>query len=77
MNRLAGPIVGDTKERIAFVSVGKEADGYPRAEVANAFKRRGYEVCATRGKQIMWGRGAADRPGWDKLEPLTWFEPDD
>lgn len=77
MNRLAGPIVGDTQERTAFVSVGKEADEYPRAEVANAFKRRGYEVGATRGQHIMWGRGAAERPTWGRLEPLTWLEPDD
>ncbi|MBG6192176.1 hypothetical protein IWX64_003146 [Arthrobacter sp. CAN_A212] len=77
MDRLAGPIVGDTQERTAFVSVGKEAEAYPRAEVANAFKRRGYKVNATRGKQIRWSRGAASRPGWVTAKPLTWLEPGD
>lgn len=78
MDRLAGPVVGDTKKRTAFVSVGKEADDFPRAEVANAFTRRGYMVCATRGKTIRWSRDAGGRPGWwGPIEPLSWVEVDD
>lgn len=77
MNRIAGPIVGATEQRTAFVSVGKEADEFPRPEVANAFTRRGYSVCATRGKTIRWSRGAPDRPGWVSITPLPWVEPDE
>ncbi len=74
LNRLAGPIVGDTRARSAFVSVGKEADDFPRAAVANAFTRRGYSVCATRGKTIRWSRKASPRPGWVPITPLAWLE---
>jgi beta-lactamase superfamily II metal-dependent hydrolase len=34
---------------VAYVSVGKNADIYPRKKVKNAFIRRGYPVHATRG----------------------------
>lgn len=77
MNRLVGPIVGDTRARSAFVSVGKEADDFPRAEVANAFTRRGYTVCATRGKTIHWSRNAVPRPGWVPITPLSWLDPEE
>lgn len=77
MNRLAGPIVGDTSERSAYVSVGKKADDFPRPEVANAFKRRGYRVNPTRGSVIRWSRNAEPRPGWTSLTPLPWVEPDE
>lgn len=77
MDRLAGPIVGDTAERVAFVSVGAEASDFPRWEVANAFKRRGYTVNATRGSTIRWHRGAPSRHGWISLTPLPWLNPTD
>jgi len=76
MDRLAGPVEGRTQARTAFVSVGKEADEFPRPEVANAFTRRGYSVCATRGQTIRWSRNAGSRPGWTSLTPLPWLEPD-
>lgn len=37
------------KVGVAFCSVGKDADIYPRKKVKNAFMRRGYPVHATRG----------------------------
>lgn len=76
MNRLAGPITGDTSERTAFVSVGKKAEDFPRPEVANAFKRRGYRVNPTRGRVIRWSRNAEPRSGWTSLTALPWVEPD-
>jgi len=76
MNRLAGPVEDGTQSRSAFVSVGKQAEDFPRPEVANAFKRRGYSVCATRGQTIRWSRNAASRTGWTSLTPLPWLEPD-
>ncbi|PZE67364.1 hypothetical protein DEJ27_12125 [Curtobacterium sp. MCPF17_018] len=77
MNRLAGPVEGATQSRSAFVSVGKLADEFPRPEVANAFTRRGYSVCVTRGQTIRWSRNAGFRQGWTSLTPLTWLEPDE
>lgn len=74
MNRLAGPVTGDTSERTAFVSVGKKADDFPRPEVANAFKRRGYSLSPTRGRLIGWSRNAEPRPGWTSLSALPWVE---
>lgn len=75
MDKIAGPIVGAIKQRTAFVSVGKEADDFPRAEVANAFTRRGYSVCATRGQTIRWSRGAEPRSNWTALTPIPWLDP--
>ena len=77
LNRLAGPVIGDSAIRTAFVSVGAQADDFPRPEVANAFKRRGYQVSATRGQTIRWSRNAGGRPGWTPLTPLPWFEPEE
>ena len=77
MDRLAGPVVGQTNERCAFVSVGKEAESFPRPEISNAFTRRGYRVHATRGHAIRWSRGAPARAGWSALTPLPWLELDD
>ncbi|QHC57535.1 MBL fold metallo-hydrolase [Rathayibacter sp. VKM Ac-2760] len=77
LDRLLGPVVGATGERTAFVSVGRKADEFPRADVANAIKRRGYDVCATRGRTIRTSRDAPPRDGWVALEPLPWVEPDE
>lgn len=77
MDRLAGSVVGATEARAAFASVGAEAEDFPRAEVSNAFTRRGYTVHPTRGRKIWWHRGAQPRPTWVPLEPLPWLEPDE
>lgn len=58
----------------AFVSVGKEAEDFPRPEVANAFKRRGYTVCATRGKDLWWHRNAPQRTDYGPAQVLGWLE---
>lgn len=75
LNRLLGP-VGGTQSGTSFVSVGKKADEFPRPEVANALKRRGYSVSPTRGQVIRWSRNAAPRPTWVPLTPLGWLEVD-
>lgn len=75
-DRILGPIVGDTKSRTAFVSVGKKADDFPRPEVANALKRRGYRVSPTNGQTIRWSRNTEPRTGWVSLEPLAWLNVD-
>lgn len=48
----------------AYVSVGKDADIYPRKKVKNAFIRRGYPVMATRGQTVCEYHGFRARPGW-------------
>jgi len=72
-DRLLGP-VGGAQSGTAFVSVGKKADDFPRPEVANALKRRGYSVSPTRGQVIRWHRGGTARPTWISLVPLDWFD---
>jgi hypothetical protein len=60
---MAGTLSG-SGEGSAYVSVGKDADLYPRKKVKNAFIRRGYEVMATRGKRLCEFVGFPSRPGW-------------
>lgn len=60
----------------AIASVGKEAHDHPRAEVANAIKRRGYPVACTRGMNICWRSGdAPPRVGYGvPVTPLDWLD---
>jgi beta-lactamase superfamily II metal-dependent hydrolase len=54
----------------AIASVAVEADGHPRASVANAFARRGFPVCPTKGATIGWHFDAPPRVGWGPVAPL-------
>jgi beta-lactamase superfamily II metal-dependent hydrolase len=74
LTRLLGPIVGDYPVGSAFVSIGKEADEFPRPEVANALRRRGHPVRATRGINIRWNRGAAGRADYSPVEAIDWLQ---
>jgi beta-lactamase superfamily II metal-dependent hydrolase len=58
----------------AYVSVGKEADDFPRAEVANAIRRRGYPVYATRGQNIWWHYGSPERAAYTAIDPISWVQ---
>lgn len=58
----------------SIISVGKEADDFPRPEVANALKRRGYPWQATRGKDICWSRGADARPDYSPMVTQDWLD---
>ena len=73
LDRLLGPIVPDSEIGSSFVSVGTEADDFPRPEIANAIRRRGYPVCATRGQSIRWHRGGAARTDYSPLEAIDWL----
>lgn len=75
--RLLGPIVGDTGAHQAIATVGLKADDFPRPQVANGVKRRGYHLAATRGKVLYWSRNAPDRDGFSAVEPLSWLEVED
>lgn len=63
------------KRGIAFCSVGKDEDIYPRKKVKNAFTRRGYPVHATRGWTKRHHVGWGARPDWIVSEPES-FDPD-
>lgn len=65
----------NTKRGVAFCSVGKDADIYPRKKVKNAFMRRGYPVHATRGWTKRHHRGWGERDGWVASQPEP-FSPD-
>ncbi|WP_193605257.1 ComEC/Rec2 family competence protein [Nocardioides dongkuii] len=78
LDRLIGTVTDD-RRGWAVASVGKEAHDHPRAEVANAFKRRGYPVCCTRGVNLWWR--SEDAPlRWDyngAVTPLDWLDETD
>lgn len=74
LDRLIGGLVDEgTVRGSAFVSVGTKADDFPRPEIANAFRRRGYPVIATRGQNIWWNEGAPPRWQYGPVEPLGWL----
>lgn len=73
LDRVLGIDNGGIEKGIAFVSVGTEAHDFPRPEVANAAKRRGYPVSATRGQNLRWHRGAAHRSSYIPCEPIGWL----
>jgi len=64
----------DTRRGTAFVSVGKDADKYPRKKVKNAFMRRGYVVHATRGVGKRHHKGFGVRTGWSEAIPEQFSE---
>ena len=78
LDRLLGAS-SDERRGYAIASVGKEAHDHPRAEVANALKRRGYPVFCTRGISLWWR--SDDAPG--RLDyggvatPLEWLDESD
>lgn len=73
---LGAPLMDRTIKRgVAFCSVGKDADIYPRKKVKNAFIRRGYTVHATRGFSMRHHSGWSERAGWVPSTPEA-FDPD-
>jgi hypothetical protein len=71
LDRWLGLRVADqsAKRGAAFVSIGKDADIYPRKKVKNAFMRRGYPVHATRGSTKTRYSGFNLRTGWVASTP--------
>ena len=53
----------------AFCSVGDDKADYPRAQVTNAFTRRGYPVQVTRGSTKYKYKGVELRDGWVNSTP--------
>jgi beta-lactamase superfamily II metal-dependent hydrolase len=69
LNKLLGN-KGQTQNKTAFVSVGKESNKHPRKVVVNAFIRRGCKVCATQGSSISYKHNMPNRSGWEDVIPL-------
>jgi hypothetical protein len=76
LNRWLGEPLADpdVKRGTAFVSIGKDADIYPRKRVKNAFIRRGYIVHATRGTSRRHSREFGERDGWVASVPEAFSE---
>lgn len=61
------------KRGFAYASVAKEADGYPRKAVTNAFITRGFLCVATKGNTIWYSRGDMPaRNGWRSVIPIEY-----
>lgn len=58
----------------AYCSVGSNKEEYPRAQVANAFMRRGFNVYSTRDKSLCHAVGGG-LPGWNAATPAE-FQPE-
>lgn len=74
LNRWLGPYPTEN-QGYAIASVGKNADIYPRAKVANAFTRRGYKVSATHKGWINYRHGYDRRSGMEDAYVIP-FKPD-
>lgn len=70
LNKLIGG-KGQSGNKIAFVSAGKNAKKHPRQAVVNAFIRRGCKVVSTQGLTIRHQHNMPKREGWGPAEPLT------
>lgn len=70
LDTILGP-KGQNQERSAFVSVASKAVKHPSPRVVNAYMRRGYRVCETRGTSIRHKSADAPNRGWSPLTPLS------
>ncbi len=65
---------GQSENKTAFVSVGKDSTKHPKKITVNAFIRRGCKVCATQGQPIYHKHNAPNREGWSAITPLEFSE---
>ncbi|MBI5707277.1 MAG: MBL fold metallo-hydrolase [Armatimonadetes bacterium] len=74
LNRLVGPIVGDTQKRFtAMVSVPRSGEPkHPSRRVTNAFNRRGATVSKTCGQTVCHGAWQM-RSGWSAVIPVPFY----
>lgn len=75
LDRIIGPKVSQSEKakKSAYASVSKGAEDYPRRSVANAFKRRGCNVFATKGQIKRYSINMPKRDGWSPAEPLPFY----
>lgn len=74
LDRILGPKrQEDDTFASGIVSAAKEgAPKHPAKVVANAFRRRGFRVTATAGRDLLYAH-EYDRIGWTPVEPLPFF----
>src|SRR5262249_30899379 len=75
LNRLLGPIQmqWSPPSFMAYVSAPKDDDNHPRKMVLNAFTRRGGQVVATQGVNIVYWGGFPPRPGYTTVEVIPFI----
>ncbi|TCZ54580.1 ComEC/Rec2 family competence protein [Roseicella aquatilis] len=75
LDRLVGPRLpeGTPAQFTAIVSAPKDDEKHPRKVVVNAFRRRGAEVMATQGANILHRSGFPLRPGYGPATPLPFY----
>lgn len=61
---------GQSENKRAWISAGKDSKIHPRQVVINALIRRGCKVCATQGSTIHYKHCMPDREGWVSIVPL-------
>ncbi|RXT03693.1 MBL fold metallo-hydrolase [Ammoniphilus sp. CFH 90114] len=76
LNRIVGEKVekGSKTTKVAFVSASKESEKHPRANVVNAFIRRGAKVIATKGSTKGQRYNFPARDGWTVAEPMEFSD---
>jgi len=76
LNRMLGPKGQTTQHSRAFASVPKKnpEHKFPAKKVANAFRRRGYNVHVTQGVSQLHCHDSPDRDGWTTSTPLPFYE---
>ena len=75
LNRILGSIVRENNIRgTAFVSCAPDGrPKHPHKKVTNAFKRRGFPVVETAGKNILHRHDTPQRPGWVSAQYLPLY----
>lgn len=65
LDQVLGPRLADEVDPfcVAYASVAAKSD-MPRRQVENAFRRRGYNTQATKGRTLTWKHGFPNRPLW-------------
>jgi len=78
LNCLVGPILDEDeykKIKTAFVSVAKDGEPkHPAKKVANAFRRRGAPVYATKDESIWHHDNAPNRDNYSAMESLPFYD---
>jgi len=69
LDRLLGD-KGQSENKTAFISAGKDSTVHPKKIAVNAFIRRGCKVYATQGSSIYHHHNMPDRDGWGNITPL-------
>ncbi|HXK21633.1 MAG TPA: MBL fold metallo-hydrolase [Myxococcota bacterium] len=75
LDRLVGPRLSQAAmTKMAFCSCPKDSQKHPAKKVANAFRRRGAPVHATKGMSLRWNsKDAPPRPNYGPATPLPHY----